>query len=152
MGFAGALRSSLTGRQNARFICRIHGHSNDIEERLAYIQEFSELGAAFDKPLKSYSATMKSKMLFSLWIASDFDMYISDAGMLLGARGDETFKKKATATFKQLTERAGLIMTAPNVRTLKQFCNAGIWLHEGQAHWFDNIDDALKHHEESSTA
>lgn len=151
MGFAGALRSSLTGRQNARFIFRIQGHTEDIEERLAYLQDFSELGADFDKPLKSYTAEMKGKILFSLFIASDFDVYLSDVGMLIGAKRDLAFKTKAIKTFKTLTEQSGVIMTAPNERILKQFCSAGIWLHEGQAHWFDNIDDALKHHKESST-
>lgn len=151
MGFAGALRSSLTGRQNARFICRIQGHVDDIEDRLAYIQDFAELNSAFDKPLKSYTGEMKSKLLFSLYIASDFDVYISDVGMLLGARSDNVFKAKAIKTFKKLTEQSGLIMTAPNVRTLKQFCSAGISLHEGRAYWFDEIDDALKHQKEIST-
>jgi len=42
-----------------------------------------------------------------------------------------------------MIHRAGLIMVAHNESTLKQFCQAGILLHNGQAHWFDAIDDAL---------
>jgi capsular polysaccharide transport system ATP-binding protein len=33
--------------------------------------------------------------------------------------------------------------------TLKQFCQSGIWLNEGKAHWFENIDDALVAYKES---
>ena len=33
--------------------------------------------------------------------------------------------------------------------TLRQFCKAGIWLNEGRAHWFDNIDDALREYKKS---
>jgi len=32
---------------------------------------------------------------------------------------------------------------------LKQFCSAGIWLDKGKAHWFDDINDALKAYNES---
>jgi capsular polysaccharide transport system ATP-binding protein len=35
---------------------------------------------------------------------------------------------------------------------LRQFCRAGIWLHEARAHWFDDIDHALKHYRESLRA
>jgi capsular polysaccharide transport system ATP-binding protein len=148
MGFAGGLQNSLTGRQNARFICRIHGHTDELEERLAYIQDFSELGVAFDKPIKSYSVNMKQQLLFSLFIASDFDVYLSDVGIAAGA--DKTFKNKAIEAFKKLIDNSGLIMVGNEI-TLKQFCSAGIWLHEGQAYWFDDIDDALKHYKESVT-
>ena len=34
MGFGGGLLGSLTGRQNCKFVCRIHGHERDIPERL----------------------------------------------------------------------------------------------------------------------
>ena len=36
MGFGGGLQGSLTGRQNAKFVCRIHGHEAHIPERLAF--------------------------------------------------------------------------------------------------------------------
>jgi capsular polysaccharide transport system ATP-binding protein len=147
MGFGGALQNTLTGRQNARFICRIHGHTKDIEDRLAYIQDFSELGASFDKPIKSYSGNMRNQLLFSLFIASDFDVYISDVGVAAG--GDKAFRDKAIEALKKLTDDAGLLMVG-NDHTLKQFCNAGIWLHEGQVRWFDDINEALTHHKEGS--
>jgi capsular polysaccharide transport system ATP-binding protein len=146
MGFAGGLNAALTGRQNARFIFRIHGYLKDIENRLAYIQDFSELGAFFDKPIKTYSDDMRHQLLFSLFIACDFDVYISGVGLAAG--GNQAFKNKATVALKKLTDNAGLFMVA-NPSILKQFCSAGLWLHEGQAHWFDDIEDALKHHKEN---
>jgi capsular polysaccharide transport system ATP-binding protein len=53
------------------------------------------------------------------------------------------------SAFKNLVDRAGLIMVSHSEGTLRQFCSAGIWLHEGQAHWFDDIGEALKHYKES---
>ncbi|MGZ8227770.1 MAG: ABC transporter ATP-binding protein [Methylococcaceae bacterium] len=146
MGFGGGLQGSLTGRQNAKFVCRIHGHEDDILGRLAYIQAFAELGSSFDEPVKTYSAGMRSRLQFALSLAFDFDVYISDE---VTAAGDAAFKNKAAQAFKRLSDHASLIMVSHGEGTLKQFCTAGIWLNAGKAHWFDDINDALKAYKES---
>ncbi|MEN9657386.1 MAG: hypothetical protein RL571_851 [Pseudomonadota bacterium] len=140
MGFGGGLQGSLTGRQNSKFVCRIHGHEDDIPDRLAFIQDFAEIGDAFDHPVKSYSSGMKARLQFAMSLAFDFDVYISDE---VTSVGDAAFRNKAAAAFKNLADKAGLIMVAHGEATLKQFCSAGIWIHDGKAHWFDQIDDAL---------
>jgi capsular polysaccharide transport system ATP-binding protein len=146
MGFGGGLQGSLTGRQNAKFVCRIHGHEDDIPDRIAFIQDFAEIGDAFDEPVKTYSSGMRSRLQFGLSLAFDFDMYISDE---VTSAGDAAFKNKAAAAFKNLADHASLIMVSHSDGTLKQFCSAGIWIHDGKAHWFDQIDDALKAYKSS---
>ena len=146
MGFGGGLQGSLTGRQNAIFVCRIHGHEKDLADRLAYIEDFAELGDEFDEPVKTYSSGMRARLQFGLSLAFDFDVYISDE---VTATGDAAFQKKAVAAFKKLSDHAGLIMVSHGEGTLKEFCTAGIWLHEGKAYWFDRIEDALKAYKES---
>ena len=146
MGFGGGLQGSLTGRQNAKFVCRIHGHEAHIPERLAFIQDFAEIGASFDEPVKTYSSGMRSRLQFALSLAFDFDVYISDE---VTATGDAAFKNKAAAAFKKLADHASLIMVSHGEGTLRQFCTAGIWIHEGRAHWFDQVDDALKAYKDS---
>lgn len=146
MGFGGGLQGSLTGRQNAKFVCRIHGHENELPERLREIESFAEIGEAFDEPIKTYSSGMKSRLQFALSLAFDFDVYISDE---VTATGDAAFKKKASDAFKKLADRAGLIMVSHGESTLKEFCTAGIWLHEGRAYWFDSINVALQEYKKS---
>lgn len=141
MGYGGGVQGSLSGRQNAKFVSRIHGHDHDIPERLAYVAEFSELGDAFDEPVKTYSSGMKSRLQFALSLAFDFDVYISDE---VTSAGDAAFRAKAAAAFRGLADHAGLIMVSHDEGTLRQFCSAGIFLQDGQATWFDDIDDALK--------
>lgn len=149
MGYGGGLQGSLTGRQNAKFVCRIHGHEDDIADRVAYIQDFAEIGESFDEPVKTYSSGMKSRLQFALSLAFDFDVYISDE---VTAAGDAAFRKKAADAFKELADRASLIMVSHGEGTLKQFCTAGVWIHDGKAHWFDRIDDALKAYKDSLPA
>lgn len=146
MGFGGGLAASLTGRQNAKFVCRIHGHEEDLQDRLRYIEDFAELGESFDEPIKTYSSGMRARLQFGLSLAFDFDVYISDE---VTATGDAAFKEKAAAAFQALSDRAGLIMVSHGEGTLKEFCKAGIWLHEGRAYWFDSINDALTEYKKS---
>ena len=146
MGFGGGLQGSLTGRQNAKFVCRIHGHESDLPDRLREIEDFADLGEEFDEPVKTYSSGMRSRLQFALSLAFDFDVYISDE---VTATGDAAFKQKASDAFKRLTNRAGLIMVSHGEGVLKEFCQAGIWLHERQAYWFDNIAEALLEYRKS---
>ncbi|QKJ66132.1 ABC transporter ATP-binding protein [Deefgea piscis] len=146
LGFGGGLQGSLTGRQNAKFICRIHGQESEIANRIAFIQDFAEIGEAFDQPVKSYSTGMKSRLLFGMSLAFDFDVYLSDE---ITAVGDAAFKDKAAAAFKKLSDHAGIIMVSHGEGTLRQFCQAGIWLHQGEAFWFDDVEDAIKNYRDS---
>lgn len=149
MGFGGGLQRNLTGRQNAKFVCRIHGCEDDMRERVASIEEFSGLGPAFDEPVNTYSSGMKSRLQFGLSLAFDFDVYISDE---VTSAGDAAFRQKASDAFKRIADHASIIMVSHSEGTLRQFCTAGIWLHEGQAHWFDDINEALRHYKESIAA
>lgn len=149
MGFGGGLQGSLTGRQNARFLCRLYGQAQDMAERLERIQAFADIGPHFDAPVKTYSSGMKSRLQFALSLAFDFDVYLSDE---VTSTGDAAFQAKARGAFADLVGRASLIMTSHHLGTLKEFCTAGIWLHGGQAHWFDRIDDAVAAYREGLPA
>jgi capsular polysaccharide transport system ATP-binding protein len=89
---------------------------------------------------------MRARLQFALSLAFDFDVYISDE---ITAVGDVAFRSKAAAAFKSLADRASLIMVSHGEGTLRQFCQAGIWIHEGRAHWFDRLDDALRAYKDS---
>ncbi len=145
LGFGGGLQGSLSGRQNAKFVCRLHGRAPALADQLAFVQDFADIGHAFDEPVKTYSTGMRARLTFALSMAFDFDVYLSDE---ITSVGDAAFVKKASDAFRRLTQRAGLIMVSHAEATLREFCTSAIWLHQGQAHWFDDIDDALRAHRE----
>ncbi|MDH4246963.1 MAG: ABC transporter ATP-binding protein [Deltaproteobacteria bacterium] len=146
LGLAGGLQGSLSGRQNAKFVCRIHGQDQNLTELLKFIKDYSEIGDAFEEPIKTYSSGMRARLTFAISLAFDFDVYLSDE---LTAVGDEGFRNKAQATFKNLAKKSSLIMVTHSAATLKEFCQVGVWLHEGRAHWFDDVNEALKIYSES---
>ena len=142
----GGVEATMTGRQNAKLICRVHGFENEIPERIRRIQEFADIGSAFDRPVYTYSSGMRSRLQFALSLAFDFDVYVSDE---VTAAGDAAFKKKAAKAFRDLAGRSSIIMVAHNDATLKDFCESGIFLYKGKATWFDKIDDAIAAYKET---
>lgn len=140
VGFGGGLLGSLTGRQNAKFLCRIQGRERDSAELLEKMQDFAEIGPAFDEPVKTYSTGMRARLQFAMSLSFDFDVYISDE---VTSVGDASFQKKALSHFKSLVGKASLIMASHSEGALMDFCQAGIWINDGHAHWHDRIDDAI---------
>jgi capsular polysaccharide transport system ATP-binding protein len=141
IGLTRGLQRMLTGRQNARFICRIHGFEDDIEGRLDFVQAFSELGESFDQPVWTYSSGMRGRLNFSLSLAFEFDTYLVDEVM---AVGDAAFRAKSRDAMKEVADRASMIIVSHGEGLLKAFCDSGVLLHQGRAHWFDSVGDAIK--------
>lgn len=149
LGLAGGFQGSLSGSQNTKFVCRIHGAGASIAAKQAFVREYSGLDGAFDAPVKTYSSGMRSRLAFALSLAFDFDMYLVDE---LTAVGDTAFRRKSQKAFEDLAGRAGLVMVSHSESTLRNFCDAAVWLHRGRAHWFDSVDEALRRYRESIAA
>jgi len=147
IGLTRGLQPTLTGRQNARFICRIHGFEEEMQDRLGFVQYFSELGEAFDEPVQTYSTGMRARLNFSLSLAFEFDMYIVDEAM---AAGDAAFKAKSSRAMKDLANRAAMIIVSHSEDIIKSFCDSAVWLHDGKAYWFDSVKDAMKEYKSAN--
>lgn len=140
IGLTGGFQGSMSGRQNVKFVARIHGRDEAVDEVIRYVEDFAEIGRAFDEPIKTYSSGMRSRLAFGLSLAFDFDLYLSDEAT---AVGDRAFKEKAKRAFRERVGRANLIMVSHGESILKELCQAGIWLNDGRATWYDDINDAI---------
>jgi capsular polysaccharide transport system ATP-binding protein len=140
IGLSGGFQGGMTGRQNVKFVARLHGGEALVNETVRFVEEFAEIGNAFDRPVRTYSSGMRSRLAFGLSLAIDFDIYLSDEAT---AVGDAIFKQKATKAFKERVGKSSLIMVSHAEGILRDLCQAGIWLHAGQAYWFEKIEDAL---------
>ena len=141
MGLAGGFQGSMTGRQNVKFVCRIYGKGYaQIEEAIAYVQEFSELGAYFDMPIKSYSSGMKSRLSFGLSLYFDFEYLIIDETLSVG---DANFQKKAKERLRKKIESCNIILVSHAMGVLKELCDVGIVLHNGKLRYYEDINEAI---------
>jgi len=140
IGLTGGFQGSMTGRQNVKFVARVHGSDQEILKIIEFVEKFAEIGKAFDEPIKTYSSGMRSRLAFGLSLAFDFDIYLSDEATSVG---DRAFKAKATKAFRDKVGRAGLIIVSHSEGILRDLCQAGIFLNNCRAHWFDDIDEAI---------
>ncbi|MEM7255812.1 MAG: ABC transporter ATP-binding protein [Pseudomonadota bacterium] len=138
MGYSGGFQGSLTGRENARFVARIYGADFRKVERSAI--EFSELGKYFDRPLETYSASMRSRFAMAVSYALDFDYYLVDEAL---ETGDARLKEKFRQVFKERRLTSSVILVSHNEQTIRRNCDVAAVLFGGKLHYFENLDDAF---------
>ncbi len=138
IGFTSGFHSSLTGRENMRFTCRIYGV--DIAKVTAFVEDFAEIGPYMDMPIHTYSGSMKSKLAFGLSMAIGFDFYLLDEKNLVG---DAAFRKKSEKIFRECTAKATCIIATRSASLIKRSCDKAMILHNGKLHAFHDLHSAL---------
>lgn len=147
MGFSGGFHPELSGRQNTRFVARIYG--TDTDEMEAYVEEFAELGHFLDMPVRTYSSGMKARLAFGVSLAAQFECYLVDE---ITGVGDKRFRRKCRDAFRHRVADAQVIMVSHSDTTLRSFCQSALLLENGQATYFEDIEDALEVYEEIMAA
>lgn len=142
IGFSGCFHGSLTGRANLRFVCRIY--QANIKEVTAFVEDFSELGAYMDVPVKKYSSGMKAKLAFGLSMAIGFDFYLIDE---VTAVGDASFHAKSQQVFQERKAQSTLIVVSHSIGTIKTHCDVAGVLNDGNIVFYQNISDAVTEYE-----
>ena len=138
LGYGGTFHGTLSGRENIAFIARVYGVS--LRETIDYVADFAELGAYLDMPVNTYSAGMRARLAFGACLAIDFDIYLIDE---VTETGDERFRRKCAEAFRERTLRSDIILVTHNVHTLRQYCDRGAILDNGELTLFDDIGTAL---------
>ena len=144
LGFAGTFQANLTGEQNVRFVSRIYGAESD--KLLSYVEEFAELGPFFRAPVKTYSSGMKARLAFGVSMGVHFDYYLVDE---VTAVGDSNFKRKCHAAFRDKLSDSDVIMVSHSTETIRDYCSSGIVLEKGKLIFFDDVEDAIRVHEQN---
>lgn len=142
IGFGGSFHNDLSGAQNTRFLARVYGI--DTEELSDFVQDFSEIGAHFYMPLRTYSAGMRSRLSFGISMGIPFDTYLVDE---VTAVGDARFRRKSRAVFRDRMKNASAILVSHNLDELEEFCDAAIVLHKGRLTYFADLKEAVAKHE-----
>lgn len=142
IGFAGSFHKDLTGLQNAKFVARVYGV--ETTKLLEFVEDFAELGAHFNLPVRTYSSGMKSRLAFGISMAIQFDTYLIDE---VTAVGDAAFKKKCNNVLEERLKDSGAIVVSHSMKTIKKLCTMGAILENGQLSLYSSIDDAIQLHE-----
>ena len=145
VGLVGGFQGSLSGRENVTFVSKIYAGSKkeNIQEKVKLVQEFAEIGPYFDRPFKTYSSGMRSRVTFGLSMAFDFDVYLIDE---ITSAGDERFRNRSKKILEKRHEAADFLMVDHNLWGLKFHCERALLLHNGSLLEFDNLEEGISMH------
>lgn len=123
-------RGDLSGRDNAFLSSVLQGNSRRIATSyLEEIKEFSELGDAFDAPVKTYSSGMRARLGFSTALISHVEILLIDEVLSVG---DGHFRKKANEAIKEkIKGEQTVVFVSHSAGQVKTLCDRALWLHEG---------------------
>jgi capsular polysaccharide transport system ATP-binding protein len=138
LGFGGTFHGALSGRENVAFVARIYGAG--MRGVLEYVEDFSELGDYLHMPVNTYSAGMRARLAFATCLALDFDLYLIDE---VTEVGDQRFRQKCAEAFRERMQHSDIILVTHNIHTLRQYCDRGAVLTNGELTLFDDLGSAL---------
>ena len=121
----------FSGRQNLMLNAAALGLGRrEALAKLERIVEWSELGAAIDQPLKSYSTGMAMRLAFSIATQVEPDVLVVDEALSVG---DGYFQKKSMDRMNELV-RSGttLLFCSHAMYYVSAFCERALWLKGGR--------------------
>lgn len=135
-----------TGRENILKSGMLLGCKPDyIKEHMQEIIDFSELGDFIERPVRTYSSGMYSKLSFAVTAILDTDIMLVDEVLSVG---DEHFRQKSYKKMEELilSDRTVLIVSHAT-ETLKKFCNKVLWINDGQFMKLGDTEEVLSEYD-----
>lgn len=139
-------KTDLSGRENIILSGMLLGFTEqEILDKMESIINFAELGDFIDRPIRTYSSGMHSKLAFSITAMLETDVMLIDEVLSVG---DEKFKKKSLAKMEDLigNKNRTAIIVSHNITMLREMCDEILWLHDGSVKEMGDTDEILSHY------
>jgi ABC-2 type transport system ATP-binding protein/lipopolysaccharide transport system ATP-binding protein len=135
-----------TGLENIWMRGKLLGLATEqIENALDDIAEFTQLGEFLEMPMRTYSTGMMVRLAFAISTAITPEILILDE--MIGA-GDAAFIARADARLKGFLAKAGIMIIASHsMKMLREWCNKGMLLEHGRLIAYGPIEDVIPHYE-----
>jgi len=132
----------ISGYENIRLRALILGLSADeIEERMADIAEFTELGDFLDIPVRTYSTGMLTRLTFAVATCFSPEILLMDEWIVAG---DAAFLAKAQHRVKSFIQDASILVLASHSLDIsRKWCNKAIWIERGEVKMSGDIENVL---------
>jgi ABC-type polysaccharide/polyol phosphate transport system ATPase subunit len=106
-----------------------------------YVVEFSGLGEALSRPVRTYSAGMCLRLVFSLRTFVEPEIFVVDE--VFGV-GDLAFSEKAGARLRELLNGASaLVFATHDLHLAEELCGEAAWLHQGTLRFLGPARDTI---------
>lgn len=135
--------SNLSGRDNIYLNAAYLGfRPRGIDERMADIIGFSELGRFIDAPVATYSTGMRARLAFSIAAHTEPEILLLDE--VLGV-GDAAFQQKSRDKMAELMERAhAMVVVSHNERFIREVATKALWLDGGRPAGFGDVSEVIE--------
>lgn len=142
LDFQTGFEEHLTGIENIKIRLMFLGLSkSEAEARIPEIVEFAELGDFIHQPVKTYSAGMSLRLAFATSTSIQPEILVADE--VIGT-GDAQFAYKAKMRLEEFLSRdSTMVLSSHSMDLVKNFCNRGILLSNGQIIADGSIDFAI---------
>lgn len=137
----------LTGRENIYLSGMLLGFSeSEIEAKEKDIIEFADIGDFIDRPVKTYSSGMYSKLAFAITGILETDIMLIDEVLSVG---DAKFKQKSYNKMKELIsdDHRTVIIVSHNLDTIHNLCDEVLWLNDGEVIMQGKADEVISEYE-----
>ena len=120
----------FSGRQNIYLNAALLGlKEKEIRDREQGVIDFSELGEAIDRPVKTYSSGMYVRLAFSIATSVEPDILIIDEALSVG---DHWFQQKCVNRMMQFRDlKKTIIICTHSMYLVNELCARAIWLNGG---------------------
>jgi len=148
-GVGVGFHKELTGRENAYLYGALMGRTTEqIDGLIEEIQAFAELNHHFDRPIRTYSSGMKSRLGISVATAFKPDLLLIDE--VLGV-GDASFRKKSEERVKDMISESGtVVIVSHSLGMLNKICNRLVWIDDGDMKQIGNPEDIISKYSKDS--
>jgi teichoic acid transport system ATP-binding protein len=142
LGVGAALKPTLSGYRNVILGGLAMGMTRDeVDSALPGIEEFSGLGEAMARPMKTYSSGMRARLAFSIATLRIPDVLLIDEAL---AVGDRDFRQRSLERIIEIRENAStVIMVTHNLNEIRQTCGRAVWLDHGRLRADGEVEDVL---------
>lgn len=123
---------------------------SDIDLIYDDIVAYAELEEAIDRPVKTYSSGMFSRLAFSVSMHLDPDILLLDEVL---AVGDEGFREKSMEAMRGLVAKSGtIVFVSHSLPSVADFCDRALWLSEGRVQAIGPAPDVVSEYQQWSKA
>lgn len=132
MALGVGFKYELTGRANVMLSGLLLGFSEkEVEDRMDAIIDFAEIGEFIDRPVRTYSSGMHSKLAFAITAMLETDIMLVDEVLSVG---DERFRQKSMNKMRELIldDKRTVVIVSHDMGTLNDLCDKVLWIHEGE--------------------
>jgi ABC-type polysaccharide/polyol phosphate transport system ATPase subunit len=139
------LVSHVSSRENIRMMSQIYGvPSQEREEFEKQVEEFCDLGDAYDRDFSSLSTGMAGRVGFGFTTSLTPEILLMDE--TLGV-GDVEFRKKAEKKAMEFMEKGETILLSTHSLNLaKTICQRGLVLDDGKLVFDGSSEDAVDYY------